>query len=323
MARRVKTVDDLDARKSSGAAPTDEGWWSSLLSQGEDADLGSPGKEGSNPAETIDGEVDWNLIQQDMERERVFNCEVVGYNHGGLLVANRDLHGFVPLSHLVRNEGSINTHALPDYLGRNLRLRVIECDQNRNRVVLSERAAQSIAGVREKVLTEVETNQRVRGEVTHITKFGLFVDIGGVEGLVHKSELSWARVTHPNQSADIGEKVEALVLHVDRERGRVALSLKRLEPNPWQRVAQQYDVGDVQMVKVTELVRYGAFAQLDAGIEGLIHASKMPLRDRQRPWDVFDRGQQLKVRILSIDVEKQRISLGLVSSSNSPTGSNQ
>lgn len=256
-------------------------------------------------------EVDWARLEGDMRNERVFKCDVVGFNQGGVLVKSQEIEGFVPISHLLSGPSSRKAERLHELIGRQLRLRVIECDQSRNRVVLSERAAQSQTGAREQVLTDIIEDQKVLGEVTHITKFGIFVDIGGVEGLVHISELSWSRVSHPRESAAVGEKIEVLVMGVDRARGRVALSVKRLKPNPWQDAGTRYETGQRLTAEVTELVRYGAFARLEAGIEGLIHTSKMGLDKTKQPWDVLERGQQVEVRILSVDVENQRISLGL------------
>lgn len=175
--------------------------------------------------------------------------------------------------------------------------------QERNGVVKSDKRAEVLLGL--------QTGARIRGTVTSITDFGAFVDLGGLEGLIHISELSWGRVAHPSQIVRISETVEVLVLEISRERNRVALSLKRMGPNPWERAEVEFAVNSVQPAIVSSILSYGAFARLKPGIEGLIHASKMPLGIGQSPRDLLKEGQQIQVRVLYIDSAHQRMGLRL------------
>ena len=157
----------------------------------------------------------------------------------------------------------------------------------------------------------LETGQTIEGTVTNITDFGVFIDLGGVEGLIHISELSWGRVAHPSQIVELGQEIEAQVIEVSPERCRVALSLKRLQPNPWETADADFAVGQVVPATVTTVVSYGAFARLEVGVEGLIHASEMPLVDEQNVGDFISEGEDVQVRILHVDSMNQRMGLSL------------
>jgi small subunit ribosomal protein S1 len=202
--------------------------------------------------------------------------------------------------------------ALNAYVGRWLTLKVIECNPNRGRIVLSERAAQAAPGCRDKLFTGLQSGDRVSGTVTNVTEFGAFVDLGGAEGLIHVSELSWGRVQHPSKVLKVGQTVTAHVVQVDPTRNRIALSLKRLCANPWETVQERYQVGQVIHVCITTIVPYGAFAWVEDGIDGLIHVSEMCLKDQQiTPWDMIREGQHIKTRIVLIDAARQRLGLSL------------
>ncbi len=207
--------------------------------------------------------------------------KVTGNNRGGLLVEGEGLYGFVPFSHLIemagRNDMPDREKILGTYVGQSLRLKVIECVPEDGRIVLSERAALAEPGKRSELFHSLHSGERVQGTVTNITDFGVFIDLGGVEGLIHISELSWGRVVHPNQIVQIGQLLDVQVLDLSSERCRVALSLKRLQPNPWEKVATDFSVGQVLPATITSILSYGAFAKLDLGVEGLIHASEMLL----------------------------------------------
>jgi small subunit ribosomal protein S1 len=152
---------------------------------------------------------------------------------------------------------------------------------------------------------------QVTGKVTNITDFGVFVDLGGVEGLIHISELSWGRVSHPNQIVTLGEEIKVQVLEISVERSRVALSLKRLIPNPWEHADESFAVGSIVPATITTVLSYGAFARLDAGVEGLIHASEMPLQENQNPRDILVDGQQVQVRVLQLEPAHQRLGFSM------------
>ncbi len=222
-----------------------------------------------------------SLYRQD----EIIELTVIGYNRGGLLVEGEGLNGFVPCSHLVDLPAQPNEDRREDYLsvyvGRKLRLKVIECVPEEGRMVFSERAARAEAGKRPALFSTIQPGQHISGEVTNVTEFGVFVDLGGVEGLIHISELSWGRVTHPGQVCQVGQPVEVQVMEVSPERCRIALSLKRLLPNPWEFAQERYPVNTIVPAVVTALASFGAFARLEEGLEGLIHASEIPLPPQQ------------------------------------------
>jgi small subunit ribosomal protein S1 len=161
------------------------------------------------------------------------------------------------------------------------------------------------------IFGSLQSGQHVTGEVTNVTDFGVFVDLGGVEGLIHISELSWGRVGHPSDILEVGQRVEVVVLEVTPERCRVALSLKRLFPNPWEDAAERYPVGAVVPAVITALVPFGAFARLEEGLEGLIHVSEIPLPANVAPKDILAPGQSVQVRILQVEVPRQRLGLSM------------
>ena len=210
-----------------------------------------------------------------------------------------------------RNDTPDREKFLDEYVGQTLRLKVIECVPEDGRIVLSERAALAEPGKRSELFHSLRAGERVQGTVTNITDFGVFVDLGGVEGLIHISELSWGRVTHPSQIVQMGQSLDVQVLDLSSERCRVALSLKRLLPNPWEKVATDFSVGQILPATITSVLSYGAFARLDLGVEGLIHASEMLLEEGQIVKDVLHAGQPVQVRILHVDAAHQRMGLSL------------
>ncbi len=228
---------------------------------------------------TKTSEIDWQMVRDIFEKDQVITLEITGFNRGGLLVGGSGLHGFVPVSHLLEincltNENEKET-ILSSYVGRTVAFKVIECDPERGRVVFSERAALAESGKRNLLFSEIFPGKRVCGIVTNITEFGVFVDLGGVEGLIHVSELSWGRVRHPTEVAKVGEMVQAYVIQVDQDRSRIALSLKRLIPNPWETAEERYQPGQVVSAVITSIVPFGAFARLEEGLDGLIHSSEI------------------------------------------------
>ncbi|MBW8012230.1 MAG: 30S ribosomal protein S1 [Chloroflexi bacterium] len=300
----------------------DDSWWAAVMA--DEKKMESPrnvsgGMIINSEVRDRDYErsVDWELVARILENEKLVECQVVGYNRGGLIVIGDGFHGFVPISHLIdipfnpRNQDREST--LMSYDDRSIVLKVIECDSERGRVVLSERAAQVAPGARKQILSTLEDGAILRGEVTNVTNFGAFVDLGGIEGLIHISELSWGRVGHPGDIINTGKQVEVLVLQVDHNRERVALSIKRTRPNPWPSVCEHYKLGDIVDVEITEIVRFGAFARLEEDLEGLIHISEMGQQGNFTPGEVVQKGQKVWARILLLDAEKQRISLRLES----------
>jgi small subunit ribosomal protein S1 len=323
----------------------DDGWWKSILAeehkyagperrpnrrpagqtshgprtQGSRPDSarrpGAPSKsqQGEHKPQQLDW-VDWTRVLELQEQETVCYAEVVGFNRGGLLIRAQEFQGFVPRSHLAAavNGQKINERVLESYVGREMELKVIECDPERGRIVLSERAAQSAPGSRHGLLQTLEVGQQLEGMVTNVTPFGLFIDLGGVEGLVHISELSWGRVGHPREVAMPGDRVKVVVLELQTERGRVSLSVKRGLPNPWASAHERYQVGSDFDAEITEVVHFGAFAKLEEGLEGLIHITQMGLHHRLDPRLVLESGMKVKVRVIQVESDKQRLSLQLL-----------
>jgi len=302
---------------------TDDGWWESVLADDERhapppasrSAVHSPVRAEAKADEPNKVQPDWVHVQDLYRRDQIVTLKVTGSNRGGLLVEGEGLYGFVPFSHLVEMAGRNDTPdreiILGSYVGRSLRLKVIECVPEDGRIVLSERAALAEPGKRSELFHSLKAGECVHGTVTNITDFGVFVDLGGVEGLIHISELSWGRVVHPNQIVKLGQLLEVQVLDLSSESCRVALSLKRLQPNPWEKVATDFSVGQILPATITSILSYGAFARLDLGVEGLIHASEMLLDEGQNVKDVLHVGQPVDVRILHMDAAHQRMGLSL------------
>ena len=314
-------------RKYENTMPTtDEGWWESVLAEERlHAPLRTPQpaikpksvqevKAEPAPDEKI-VEPDWDAIKELYANDRIITMTVTGHNRGGLLVESESVSGFVPFSHLIELAGKDHEAdreiSLESYTGKTLKVKVIECVPEDGRVVFSERAALAEPGKRSELFQSLSTGSRVKGTVTNITDFGVFVDLGGVEGLIHISELSWGRVSHPNQIVSLGQEIEVQVLDVSVERCRVALSLKRMASNPWERALTDFPADCILPAVVTSVLSYGAFARIDAGVEGLIHASEMPLEANQTPRDFLKEGQSIQVRILHVDPSHQRMGLSM------------
>jgi small subunit ribosomal protein S1 len=306
-------------RKNEESMPkVDESWWESVLTEEERYVTPAARQvKAETPAKVEEPKQspDWNEVRDLYHQDRIVELLVTGYNRGGVLVEGDGLYGFVPYSHLVemaaQPEKQNREEGLETYIGRSLRLKVIECAPEDGRVVFSERAALAEPGKRMDLFKTLLSGQTIRGNVTNITDFGVFIDLGGVEGLIHISELSWGRVSHPGQIVKLGQEIDAQVLEISPERCRVALSLKRLLSNPWERADTEFAVGQVVPAMVTSIVSYGAFARLDAGIEGLIHASEMPLEGGKSVRDVISENQEIQVRILHVDAAHQRMGLSL------------
>ncbi len=312
--------------ENGGPPPLDESWWEAVLTEDEAQYVHAQRRGFSPPVGNQraaplrkpqeSNQVDWEYAQSLYLQDQVCMLLVTGFNRGGLLVAGDHLHGFVPVSHLVELAGekpeSEQRDALAAYVDRTLHLKVIECDEQRGRVVFSERAAQAASGSRNQLLERLYPGQCVRGNVTNITDFGVFIDLGGVEGLIHVSEISWGRVRHPGDVLQYGQEVQVHVISIDSDRSRVALSLKRMYANPWETAEQRYKVGQIVDAVVTSMVPFGAFARLEEGLDGLIHISEMSedLGDA-RPDDLLVEGQPVRARILHVDAMRQRLGLSL------------
>lgn len=307
-----------------GPPPLDESWWQAILAEDEarnslDTSRNSTPANQRNRTRSQNGSgdtqnIDWDKASELYDHDQTIEIEVCGFNRGGLLVTGENLQGFVPVSHLVEapEEGLEPENFLSGYVGRTMSLKVIECDPQRGRVVFSERAALAEPGSRNVLLEQLQPGDRVTGTVTNITDFGVFVDLGGVEGLIHVSEISWGRVRHPSDVVELGTPVQVYVISVDQVRARVALSIKRLYPNPWETADARYAPGQVIEATVTSIVQFGAFARLEEGLDGLIHISEMcPDGETVAPEDVLHEGQCVRVRVLHVDGSRQRLGLSL------------
>jgi len=292
----------------------DDGWWASVLQEEESRVLETPTKM-QKTGEVAKPSPDWEKAMALFRKDEIIELIVTGHNRGGLLVEADGLSGFVPCSHLVnlpfQADEDCREECLLDYIGRSLRLKVIECVPEEGRMVFSERAARAEAGKRPALFNAIQVGQHLSGEVTNVTEFGVFVELGGAEGLIHISELSWGRVTHPSQICKVGQNVDVQVMEVSPERCRIALSLKRLTPNPWESAQARYLVNSIIPAVITTLVQFGAFARLEEGLEGLIHASEIPLLTGKSIKDALTPGQAVQVRILQVDAARQRIALSL------------
>ena len=318
---------------SSPPPEPEEGYWAALLSEGEFAASAAPDWPDDvhlspEPILEIPAPMpvrltgtdlsqhsDWDMLRGIQARDETVDMLVVGSNRGGLLVEWSSLRGFVPASQLMEFPTTVNLvqrqSALNVRLGEMLNLRVIELDEDANRLILSERAARAMPGERADLLTRVRPGDIVSGIVTNLCDFGAFVDLGGLEGLIHISEMSWGRVSHPADLVQRGHQVDAYVLNVAPDAGRIALSLKRLRPDPWETVHLRYSVGETVTGTVTNVVDFGAFARIEEGLEGLIHVSELAEGHFLHPRNVVSEGQTIQARILHIDGRARRLGLTL------------
>jgi small subunit ribosomal protein S1 len=292
----------------------DDGWWASVLAE-EESRGAAPAGKAQKTEEPGKPSNDWGKAGGLYQHDEIVSLNVTGFNRGGLLVEGEGLNGFVPCSHLVDLPSQADEDCREDnlsaYVGHPLRLKIIECMPEESRLVFSERAARAEAGKRPELFNTIQTGQHLSGDVTNVTEFGVFVDLGGVEGLIHISELSWGRVSHPGQICKIGQRVEVQVMDVVPERCRIALSLKRLTINPWEKAQVSYPINTIVPAVVTALVPYGAFARLEEGLEGLIHTSEIPLPPNRNIKDCLTPGQSVQVRILQVDAPRQRLGLSM------------
>jgi len=259
---------------------------------------------------------DWRRAEKLFEDGDIFEGTVSGHNKGGLLVYFGRIRGFVPSSQLTglgrRTGHESRMEMLSKMEGQEMTLKVIEVDRQRRRLILSQRAAAREWREKRKadLLNELQEGDILTGAVRNLCDFGAFVDLGGADGLIHISELSWRRVKHAREVLNVGDEVEVYVLRVDRERKRIGLSLKRLQPDPWHVAEEAYEVGQIVKGMVTNIVDFGAFARIEDGIEGLIHVSELSDGDFA-PQDLVREGEELYVKILSIDADRQRMGLSL------------
>jgi small subunit ribosomal protein S1 len=262
-------------------------------------------------------EQDWLEAQELFANGEVWEGEVTSYNRGGLVVPFGKLRGFVPASQIDRFphrlEPEEKRKRLAALVGQRLPLRVIEVDRHRRRLIFSERAGRRIwrRKQRQQLLNKLCEGDVVRGTVSTLRNFGAFIDLGGADGLAHISELSWGRIRHPREVVQVGDEVDVYVLRLDRERNRIGLSLKRLQPDPWTLVDEQYEVGQLVEGVVTNVVRFGAFIEIEPGLEGLLHVSEFADIIPRDARDLVKEGDCLLARIIKIQSWLRRMGLSL------------
>jgi small subunit ribosomal protein S1 len=272
----------------------------------------------------------WRAMQERFDAGEIVEARVIDHNKGGLIV-DLGVRGFVPISQIVdfprrprdeqpRDAAQEIAEKLQPFVGRTLRLKILEVNRKANRLILSEKVAlyEERREKRDELFSSLETGQKVTGVVRSIAPFGVFVDLGGIDGLVHKSELSWNKVNNPETAYQIGDEVEAEVIDINHERGRISLSIRRLQPDPWQESVAKYKIGDVIDGTVTKLVNFGAFVRVEEGLEGLIHISELSHQRVAHPGDVVQEGQEVKLRIISLDSERHRLGLSLKQAEDRP-----
>lgn len=260
---------------------------------------------------------DWLIAEQLLESGEITTRKVVGYNKGGLTVEFNHIRGFVPASHLVdmpRNLTEEQRRAeLENRIGEEMRLKVIEVDPKRRRLVMSQMLAEREyrSAQREELFKTLSVGDVVEGVVRSIRPFGAFVDIGGVDGLLHVSEIGYGNISHLREVLSVGQKIQVQVIRIDPETQRVALSRRKLLPNPWDGIEERYPVGSIVLATITRLSDFGAFAELEPGVEGLIHISELADIAVAEPLKTVKPGDRVMVKVLRVDPKRQRVGLSI------------
>ena len=280
------------------------------------------------------GEEGWRELQKYMEADETIEGNIIGFNRGGCILEVANVQGFVPMSQLVTishdllvpQTESEESHSTADddsvegdqpdggeFVGTSLKVKVLEVNRSRNRAIFSERSAlrEQREAQKAALIEELSEGEIRKGKVTGISNFGAFVDMGGADGLIHISELSWGMVNSPEEIVSVGQELDVFVLRVDRESMKIALSLRRMHPEPWDTIHERYQVGDVVNATVTKLADFGAFARLEDSIEGLIHVTELTSAVIAHPREVVSEGTAVKVKILRIEADRKRLGLSL------------
>ncbi|MDQ3993812.1 MAG: 30S ribosomal protein S1 [Actinomycetota bacterium] len=253
-------------------------------------------------------EMAWKRIERAAESGEPVDGTVIEVVKGGLIL-DLGVRGFLPASLVdIRR-----VQDLDEFMGKQLRCKVIELNRSRNNVVLSRRAVleEERKEMRQAILDRLSAGDVVTGTISNIVDFGAFVDLDGIDGLIHISELSWSHVNHPSELLEIGQEVQVKVLDIDRDRQRISLGLKQTQSDPWQQVVDTYDEGDVVEGKVTKVVTFGAFVEILPGVEGLVHISELAQHHVENPREVVSQGETVKAKIIEMDAERRRLSLSL------------
>jgi small subunit ribosomal protein S1 len=261
-------------------------------------------------------ETSWRVLEEQEGPGTIVTARIIGQNRGGAVVSVGGLQAFVPLSQLIHgtvDNGDDPLSWLSSRVGEEIQVKVLEVDRGRNRVVLSELAAlrdQKEDG-KDNLLATLKDGDIRTGKVTGIAGFGAFVDIGGADGLIHISELSWNQVGSVGEVVKVGQELSVFVLRIDRDKRRIALSLRRLTPTPWDSASERFELGQLVKAKITRLADFGAFALVENTVEGLVHISEISDRQIQHPKEALHVGDEVTLRITSLDLERRRLGLSL------------
>lgn len=260
----------------------------------------------------------WDAVERMLEAGEVYESKIEGYNKGGLIVPIHGLRGFVPasqigLSRRMQMSGENAEQRYASMIGEPVTVRVIEVDRHRRRLILSERAASSETrqSLKERIIEELHEGEVRTGRVSSLADFGAFVNIGGADGLVHLSEISWDRVQHPSEVLEVGQEVRVKVISIDRERKRIGLSIRALQDDPWRQKVEKFKVGQLVEGVISRLTKFGAFARLEGDLEGLIHISEISDTRIEHPKEKLHEGDVVTLRIIRIDPDQRRIGLSL------------
>lgn len=263
-------------------------------------------------------QVDWDKAQAHMEADEPYDGYVLAANRGGLIIPYGELRGFVPASHVVAMPRGLTDEErvehLSKYVGGTLTVKIIEVNPQRRRLVFSERQAQRELReqIKENLLSDLKEGDIIRGKVSSIRDFGAFIDLGGADGLIHISELAWRRINNPGEVVKIGQELDVYVLQLDQDGKRIGLSLKRLKNNPWDEISENYAVDQEIVGHVTRVVSFGAFIEIEDGIEALLHVSQMSNPQPEQPEEFVLPGERVRARIVSLEPDRQRIGLSLL-----------
>jgi small subunit ribosomal protein S1 len=263
-------------------------------------------------------EVNWKDAEEFLSSKETFHSNIEGFNKGGLIVPLGGLRGFVPASQISLSRRAAMTGDTPEQrwskmVGEEIDVCVIEVDRERRRLILSERAASSETRetLKERVIDELKEGETRTGHVTSLAEFGAFVNISGADGLVHLSEISWDRIQHPSEVLKVGQEVNVKVISIDRDKRRIGLSIRQLLDDPWSQLASRFQMGQLVQGKITRLTKFGAFAQLEDELEGLIHISEISEKRIEHPKEVLHEGDVVTLRVIKIDPENHRVGLSL------------
>lgn len=298
----------------------DDGYWDALLTEEEQQvfpvnpiEEGDDGEE--RPFTPNTHSTSWQLARTQYDDGTPITTTISGYNRGGLLIHWNNLTGFIPSSHLVdlslSDDDEAKLAALAAYVDKEVTVKIIRLEPESRQFILSERAAQSDDANTEHLLKTLQVGEIITGTVTNVTNFGVFIDIGGMEGLIHISELSWSRVRHPSHILQVGVVTSVKVLRVEPENERVALSLKQMKPDPWQTVEANYHPDQMVTGAITHITNYGAFVLLEDQLEGLIHLSELAEGSFMHPRNVVSMGETVTARVMTVDGNAKRLALSL------------